>query len=209
MSNMGSIFCFEAVDSTNTKAISLARAGETEAVVTARRQTGGKGRQGRRFESPEGGLYLSLLTSKPAPGEQIYALTPAAALAARRSILRTFGLACQIKYPNDLILEGRKVCGILCESLSLPDRFAVVIGVGVNVKSDVVLAEEDPAPDYPPGSLKDFCEKAEEPEALQELEETLIEELDALAGSFAAGGGLDEAEYRSHCINCPDTIIQF
>ena len=205
---MGNVFRFETLDSTNAQALLLARQNAEEAVVTARRQTGGKGRQGRRFESPEGGLYLSFLTSKLAPGEQIYALTPAAARAVRRSILRTFGLDCQIKYPNDLILEGRKVCGILCESLSLPDRFAVVIGVGVNVRSDVVLAEEDPAPDYPPGALKDFCGKAAEPEALQELEEALIEELEALAGSFAADGGLDEAEYRSHCINCPDTIIQ-
>ena len=206
---MGSIFRFETADSTNAKAISLARAGEAEAVVVARRQTGGKGRQGRHFKSPEGGLYLSVLTSKLAPGAQVYALTPAAALAVRRSILRTFGLACQIRYPNDLVLEGRKVCGILCESLSLPDRFAVVIGIGVNVYSDVVLTEEGPAPDYPPGSLKDFCEKAKAQNALQELEETLIEELNALVGRFAAGGTLDEAEYRKYCINCPETIIQF
>ena len=188
----------------------MARAGEAEAVVTARRQTGGKGRLGRRFESPEGGLYLSLLTSKLAPGEQIYALTPAAALAVCRSILRTFGLACQIKYPNDLILEGKKVCGILCESLSLPDRFAVVIGVGINVRSDVVLTEEEKqTSDYPPGALKDFCKRATEPDALQELEAALIEELNALIDRFASGGTLDEAEYRTHCINCPETIIQF
>ena len=207
---MGNVIRFETLDSTNAQAILLARQNAAEeAVVTARRQTGGKGRQGKRFESPEGGLYLSVLTSKLAPGEQIYALTPAAALAARCAVLRTFGLDCRIKYPNDLILEGRKVCGILCESLSLPDRFAVVIGIGINVQSDIVLPEEDPAPDYPPGALKDFCGKSTEPEALQELETALIEELNALIGSFAAGGSLDEAGYRSHCLNCPDTIIQF
>ena len=207
---MGNVFRFGTLDSTSTQAILLARQNAEEAVVIARRQTGGRGRLGRRFESPEGGLYLSILTSRLAPGEQVYALTPAAALAVRRAVLRTFGLACAVKYPNDLILEGRKVCGILCESLTLPDRFAVVIGVGVNVRSDVVLTEEEKqASDYPPGSLKDFCEKAEDPAAQRELETTLIEELDALVGTFAAGGALDEAEYRSVCINCPETIIQF
>ena len=206
---MGNVLRFEVLDSTNSKINSLARQNAGETVVVARRQTGGKGRLGRRFESPEGGLYLSVLTSRLRPGEQVYALTPAAALAVRRSILRVFGLSCSIKYPNDLILGGRKVCGILCESLSLPDRFCVVIGIGVNVRSDVVLPEDTEAPDYPPGSLKDFCEKAKDPEALQELEDAVIEELGAVIDAFAAGGSFDEGEYRAHCINCPETIVQF
>ena len=206
---MENVLRFEVLDSTNSKINSLARQNAGETVVVARRQTGGKGRLGRRFESPEGGLYLSVLTSRLRPGEQVYALTPAAALAVRRSILRVFGLSCSIKYPNDLILGGRKVCGILCESLSLPDRFCVTIGIGVNVRSDVVLPEDTEAPDYPPGSLKDFCEKAEDPEALQELEDAVIEELGAVIDAFAAGGSFDEGEYRAHCINCPETIVQF
>lgn len=208
---MGNVFRFETLDSTNTKAILLAREGVEEAVVTARRQTGGRGRLGRRFESPKGGLYLSRLTSRLRPGEQVLAVTPAAALAVRRSIQRIFGASCQIKYPNDLILNGRKVCGILCESLSLPDRFCLVIGVGINVCSGVVLPEgsPDPPPDYPPGSLKEVCESAADPRSLQELEADLSKELDALVEDFASGRGLNEAEYRAHCINCPETIIQF
>ena len=206
---MGNVFRFDVLDSTNTKALSTARENVEDAVFVARRQTGGRGRLGRGFESPDGGLYLSLLTFRFSPGGQVYALTPAAALAARRSILRTFGLSCQIKYPNDLILENKKVCGILCESLSLPDRFAVVVGVGVNVRSDVALPENEQTSDYPPGALKDFCEKAKDPKALQELEGSLLEEFDALIETFASGGTFDEAEYRSHCINCPETIVHF
>lgn len=206
---MGNVFRFDVLTSTNSKAIEAARENVEEAVFVARRQTGGRGRLGRGFESPDGGLYLSVLTFRLCPGEQIYALTPAAALAARRAILRTFGLACQIKYPNDLVLENRKVCGILCESLSLPDRFAAVIGVGINVSSDIVVPKDEQTSDYPPGSLKDFCEKTKDPKALQELEANLIEELDMLIDTFASGDTLDEAEYRDHCINCPDTIIQF
>ena len=206
MINMGSVYRFDALDSSNMKAISLAKTGETETVVVAAAQTGGKGRMGRRFASPEGGLYLSVLTSRLQPGEQVLAVTPAAALAVRRAVLRTFGLSCRIKYPNDLLLNGRKVCGILCESLSLPDRFAVVIGIGVNVCSDVVLED---APEFPPGSLKDFCAKAADPGSVRELEAAVTEEIGTLIDCFAAGGTLDENEYRVHCLNCPESIIQF
>ncbi|MBR4143815.1 MAG: biotin--[Firmicutes bacterium] len=204
---MENVFRFQVLDSTNTKAISIAKEGLSEAVVIAKRQTGGRGRMGRIFASPEGGLYLSYLTDRLAPGASVLALTPAAALAARRAILRTFDLSCGIKYPNDLLLESRKVCGILCESVSCGDRFSVVVGAGINVCSDVPLPEDAPA--YPPGSLKDFCEIAEDPRSLQGLERNLIEELSAVIDAFAAGGSLNEAEYRRYCVNCPETIVHF
>ena len=204
---MDKVFRFQVLESTNTKAISMAKGGIAEAVVTAARQTGGRGRMGNSFLSPEGGLYLSVLTSRLKAGEGVLALTPAAALAVRRAILRTYGLSCGIKYPNDLLLEGRKVCGILCESVSCGDRFCVVVGTGINVCSDVPLPEDAPA--YPPGSLKDFCEIAEDPRSLQGLERNLIEELGAVIDAFAAGGSLDEAEYRRYCVNCPETIVHF
>ena len=204
---MGSIFRFDVLDSTNTKAISLAKAGEAEAVILAKKQTGGRGRMGSSFLSPEGGLYLSVLTSRLKQEDGVLALTPAAALAVRRAILRTYGLSCGIKYPNDLLLESRKVCGILCESVSCGERFSVVIGAGINVCSGVPLPEDAPA--YPPGALKDFCEKAEDPRSLQGLERNLIEELGAVIDAFAAGGSLDEAEYRRYCVNCPETIVHF
>ncbi|MBQ3662377.1 MAG: biotin--[Firmicutes bacterium] len=204
---MEKVFRFQVLDSTNTKAISMAKGGIAEAVVTAARQTGGRGRMGNSFLSPEGGLYLSVLTSRLKAGEGVLALTPAAALAVRRAILRTYGLSCGIKYPNDLLLEGRKVCGILCESVSCGDRFCVVVGTGINVCSDVPLPEDAPA--YPPGSLKDFCEIAEDPRSLQGLERNLIEELGAVIDTFAAGGSLNEAEYRRYCVNCPETIVHF
>ena len=206
---MENVFRFQALDSTNTKAISIAKEGLSEAVVIAKRQTGGRGRMGRSFASPEGGLYLSYLTDRLAPGASVLALTPAAALAVRRAIFRTFGLSCAIKYPNDLILQDRKVCGILCESVAMEGRFCVVVGVGINVQTDICLDGMDQTSDYPPGSLKDFCKKAEDPSSLTELESALIEELDALARHFTSGGSLDETEYRRHCINCPDIIVQY
>ena len=206
---MENVFRFQVLDSTNTKAISIAKEGLSEAVVIAKRQTGGRGRMGRSFASPEGGLYLSYLTDRLAPGASVLALTPAAALAVRRAITRTFGLSCAIKYPNDLILQDRKVCGILCESVAMEGRFCVVVGVGINVQADICLDGMDQTSDYPPGALKDFCKKAEDPSSLAELESALVEELDALARHFTSGGSLDETEYRKHCINCPKTIIQY
>ena len=206
---MGNVFRFESLDSTNTKAISMAKNGVGEATVVATMQTGGRGRMGRSFASPEGGLYLSYLTDRLAPGASVLALTPAAALTVHRAIFRTFGLSCAIKYPNDLILQDRKVCGILCESVAMEGRFCVVVGVGINVQTDICLDSMDQTSDYPPGALKDFCKKAEDPSSLVELESALIEELDALAGHFASGGSLDETEYRKHCINCPDIIVQY
>ncbi|MBQ1418777.1 MAG: biotin--[Firmicutes bacterium] len=174
---MENVFRFQVLDSTNTKAISIAKEGLSEAVVIAKRQTGGRGRMGRSFASPEGGLYLSYLTDRLAPGASVLALTPAAALAVRRAIFRTFGLSCAIKYPNDLILQDRKVCGILCESVAMEGRFCVVVGVGINVQTDICLDGMDQTSDYPPGALKDFCKKAEDPSSLVELESALIEEL--------------------------------
>lgn len=206
---MENVFRFQVLGSTNTKAISIAKEGLSEAVVIAKRQTGGRGRMGRSFVSPEGGLYLSYLTDRLAPGASVLALTPAAALAVRRAIFRTFGLSCAIKYPNDLILQDRKVCGILCESVAMEGRFCVVVGVGINVQTDICLDGMDQTSDYSPGALKDFCKKAEDPSSLTELESALIEELDALARHFTSGGSLDETEYRRHCINCPDTIVQY
>ena len=206
---MENVFRFQVLDSTNTKAISIAKEGLSEAVVIAKRQTGGRGRMGRSFASPEGGLYLSYLTDRLAPGASVLALTPAAALAVRRAIFRTFGLSCAIKYPNDLILQDRKVCGILCESVAMEGRFCVVVGVGINVQTDICLDGMDQTSDYPPGALKDFCKKAEDPSSLTELESALVEELDALARHFTSGGSLDETEYRRHCINCPDIIVQY
>ena len=206
---MGNVFCFESLDSTNSKAISMAREGLKEGVIVASRQTGGRGRMGRSFVSPQGGLYLSYLTDRLKGGDAVLGITPAAALAVRSAILRTFGLACRIKYPNDLILQERKVCGILCESLALGERFCVVIGVGVNVQTDIILAECEQTSDYPPGALRSFCEKAKDPASIGELRQNLTGELDALVEHFSSGGLLNEAEYRNYCIHCPDVIIQY
>ena len=128
------VYRYETVGSTNTELMALARQGAAEGtVVLARQQTAGRGRMGRSFQSPAGlGLYGSvLLRSSPEDAPRIPAL---AATAVRRAIRRSCGLSCGIKWPNDLVLSGRKVCGILAEALpGLEGSLWVVVGIGINV----------------------------------------------------------------------------
>ena len=128
------VYRYETVGSTNTELMALARQGAAEGtVVLAGQQTAGRGRMGRSFQSPAGlGLYGSvLLRSSPEDAPRIPAL---AATAVRRAIRRSCGLSCGIKWPNDLVLSGRKVCGILAEALPGPEgSLWVVVGIGINV----------------------------------------------------------------------------
>ena len=138
-----SIYILDEVDSTNEY---LKRTPLPEwSAVLARRQTAGKGRLGRSFESAEGlGMYLSVVL--PADGSLAW-LTPAAAVAARR-VVAALGAECGIKWVNDIIAERpdgwRKLCGILVE---LRDRRAI-LGIGI----DLCQREEDF-----PAELRDVC----------------------------------------------------
>lgn len=104
--------------------------------LVALRQTGGRGRLGRRFESPQGGVYFSLLLRPEAPPEQLLHLTAMAAVALRRGIQKLCGLAVGIKWTNDLVCDGKKLCGILTELVTAGDTPAVVIGVGLNCNAE-------------------------------------------------------------------------
>lgn len=102
------------------------------AVISARKQTGGRGRLGRGFFSPEGGLYFS--TSLPLLGNErnIPFITLLAGLAASRAIEELTGVKTQIKWPNDIYLNGKKLGGILCE-LVCSKQFTAIVGMGINI----------------------------------------------------------------------------
>ena len=106
-------------------------------VLTAETQTQGRGRRARRFFSPPGcGLYLSVLLRPSMPPEDAPLLTAAAAAAAAEAVEAVSGRNAQIKWVNDVLLDGRKVCGILTEGRVSAEtgRFAyVVVGAGFNV----------------------------------------------------------------------------
>jgi BirA family biotin operon repressor/biotin-[acetyl-CoA-carboxylase] ligase len=122
----------DAVASTNDALKSRARGGAPEwTVLCATAQTGGRGREGRPWVSPAGGLYLSVLLR---PGFEAFGLLPLAAGVAVAEMAGELGVETELKWPNDALVGGRKVAGVLAESSSGATGVEwVVVGVGVNV----------------------------------------------------------------------------
>lgn len=130
----GEMVRFDEIDSTNRMAKQLAIQGAPEGtLVVAERQTGGRGRLGRGWSSPSGGLWVSLILRPTLAPNQAARLTLLAAVAVANAITAVTELAVGIKWPNDLIVGGRKLCGILTEMSADMDRIAwVVVGIGLN-----------------------------------------------------------------------------
>ena len=110
-----------------TYARPFAAQGLDSTAVIARAQTAGKGRLGRSFQSPEGGLYLSALW-QDCPAGQLLTATPLAAVAVCRAVESLCDTDCGIKWCNDVVLHGKKLCGILTESSPAPRRQRGVAG---------------------------------------------------------------------------------
>lgn len=131
------IIVFDSITSTNTALKQMAADGADEGtVLIAKSQSGGKGRLGRSFLSKEGGLYLSLLLRPQKSAEASLLITTAAAVAVSRAIEKVCQKNCQIKWVNDIFLNGKKVGGILCEGVINPKTALLqyaVLGIGVNI----------------------------------------------------------------------------
>jgi BirA family transcriptional regulator, biotin operon repressor / biotin---[acetyl-CoA-carboxylase] ligase len=136
---------FEQTTSTNDVAEKLARDGVKEgAVVFAESQTKGRGRLGRKWMSPtRKGLWFSVLLRPHLHPQETTQLTVISATALRRAVKTVTGLSAEIKWPNDLLLGGKKAAGILTELSAEVDRVRhIIIGIGVDVNQD---ADEFPA----------------------------------------------------------------
>ena len=120
--------------STNDEAARLARAGAAHGtVIIASKQTGGRGREGRPWASPEGGLYLSAVLRPPLPLADVPPMTLAIGIAICDAV-RAEGAPAVIKWPNDLLVDGRKLAGVLVESHSQGGKLdAVIAGIGINL----------------------------------------------------------------------------
>lgn len=132
------LYCHDCTGSTNTDARELAQKGAPHgAVVTAEIQTAGKGRRGRTWESPAGvSVYFSILLKPEFAPDKASMLTLVMAVSVAQAVEELMGEAVQIKWPNDIVIHHKKVCGILTEMSVVPksDRMEyVVVGVGVNV----------------------------------------------------------------------------
>lgn len=141
------IVSYEVIDSTNVKAKQLANEGKNQnLLVLAEEQTAGRGRRGRGWSSPKGsGIWMSLLLHPQIAPQNASMLTLVSALALVKAIKEVTQLEAQIKWPNDIILNGKKVCGILTEMSSEVDYIHyVVIGIGINANTTEFPEEIQP-----------------------------------------------------------------
>lgn len=110
--------------------------GEDTAII-AREQTGGKGTKGRSFSSPRGGVYLSLVRYYPCKAENSFSLMIASCMAVVKT-LELYGVSADVKWPNDVFLNGKKICGILIKnSFEGENVKKSITGIGVNVNNDI------------------------------------------------------------------------
>lgn len=126
------------IDSTNNEIRRMAENGAPDGTLAiAEIQTAGKGRRGRAWTSPRGsGIWMSFLLRPDFAPEYASMLTLVAAMSVEKGIREQTGLDCQIKWPNDIVLNGRKICGILTEMSTEEDSIRyVVVGIGINVNT--------------------------------------------------------------------------
>ncbi len=130
---------FSRTTSTNLIAKGMLDGGPPEGIVIAADiQTEGRGRLKRRWSSRQGGLWFSVILYPRIPPERGMILTMASSVAVYRAIKETCGVEAVIKWPNDLLVNGKKVCGILTELDAEMDRInSAVIGIGINVNNEL------------------------------------------------------------------------
>ena len=197
---------FQETTSTNDVIEKLARDGVKEGVVVfAESQTRGRGRLGRKWASPsKPGLWFSVLLRPDLRPQEATRLTVASATALRRAIASQTGLAPEIKWPNDILVHGRKVVGILTElSAELDHIKYVVLGIGV----DVNLGLGDFAPELRKAATSLKAELGQ-PISRPELAVAILRELDrdyarVVSGQFAALAD----EWEQHCVTLGQRIV--
>lgn len=138
------LFCYDEIDSTN---LALRRLKEGDhvhgALIVADKQTAGRGRRGRKWESPSGSsIFMSILLKPEIQPNDAPMLTVVMAYSVAKAIRKVTGLDAKIKWPNDIVLNGKKVCGILTEmSAEIDFVHYVIVGIGINVNMES-FAEE-------------------------------------------------------------------
>lgn len=138
------ILCYDTLNSTNVEANRLAEQGAAHGtLVIADRQEAGRGRRGREWESPaNAGIFMTLLLKPQIEPQNAPMLTLLTALAVAKAVNQVTGLNAVIKWPNDILINGKKICGILTEMSAQPDYVNhIVIGVGINVHNEVFSEE--------------------------------------------------------------------
>ena len=190
------ILYFEELDSTNTYAKGLALTDMPEGtVVIADCQTAGRGRMNRSFQSPKGkGLYLTVLLRPQLPPEHLAQVTALAGIAVCGAVERVCGVRPGLKWPNDPVLNGKKICGILTELVTDgKGGLCLIVGIGINFRS---------APEsYPADVLERLTwiyDKEEPGISRNQLAAAVMDEMLRLADYLEDRSFLDY--YREHAI---------
>jgi len=186
---------YETIDSTNTRAVQAAQEGAPDGtLILAEWQSQGRGRLGRRWLAPTGSsLLLSLIFRPPLKPSQAQRMTMVCSLGAVAAIARVAGLQVQVKWPNDLLLEGKKLGGVLTE-LGMGEQRAlayVVVGMGINVNLDPTILGDVLTPAT---SLQAVLGR---PVSRLDLLAALLEEIEARYEKLRAGWSPRE-EWRAH-----------
>jgi len=189
------IVCFRRATSTNDIGIYLAEHGCPDGlVVTAEVQSGGRGRLGRTWHSPAGtGLLFSVVLRPGLPLSGAQVLTFLGAVSAAKAIRALFRVPVALKWPNDLVLEGKKMGGVLTELSAESDLIRhAVIGIGINVN---LPGREFPGPIR--GTAVSVMEAAGRPVARVPLLRRILEEMDRRYAELGAGSGRLVDEWRA------------
>ncbi len=212
------IYQYAVIDSTNTQAKRLGAEGAPHgSVVVAKRQTAGRGRRGRAWESEkEGNLYFSLVLKPNLPVEKASMLTLVMAQAVAEAIREVCGVTAGIKWPNDIVLEGKKAVGILTElDLDQGGEYRVIVGVGVNVVKqdfDAELAQKAISLEEIVGKNpeKKLCKPAHRTDTLgQKLLSAILRHFETLYELFLQEGNLKSLQenYNSRLVN-KDRVVR-
>jgi BirA family biotin operon repressor/biotin-[acetyl-CoA-carboxylase] ligase len=196
------LVCLESVDSTNNCAKKLALSGAPDGTaVVSDCQTGGRGRMERPFQSPAGkGIYLSVIMKPELPPAEILPVTAMGAVAVCSAIEKACGARPGIKWTNDVVLNGKKICGILTEMSVEGESGAlqyVVMGIGVNVRQEPEDFDGDVR-----SMASSLMHELGRPVSRPALAAAMLNELDAVYGDIRRGD-LSRAlpAYRAACVN--------
>jgi BirA family biotin operon repressor/biotin-[acetyl-CoA-carboxylase] ligase len=189
------ILRFDSIDSTNLEAMRQARAGAQEGLcIVAREQTVGRGRLDRSWQSPkDAGLYFSMVLRPQLKMNAWPLITLMAALAVSDALMKACGLRADIKWPNDLCVNDRKLCGILAEAVETEAGPAAIVGIGINLKADSL-----------PATVSDLAASVESVTARQPNSERVLEELVKAIGEryeLLQSPRGDEHTIREWCAN--------
>lgn len=201
------LYCFPELDSTNNYAKALTQKDVPDGTaVIADSQTSGRGRMNRSFQSPKGkGIYLSVLLRPSLPPERLPLLTALAGVALCGAVEEVCGVRPGLKWPNDPVLDGRKLCGILTE-VSLEAETgrlqSLVVGIGVNV----LQTPEDFSPEVA-SMATSLLQATGQTVSRPRLAAALLENLDRMYTDLQ-GGDLTEwrEAYRRGCVNLGRTV---